>query len=241
MKNMSFGKMVGIFAGFLILIVIVAVVILKMNQKNAPSKQLTTKTYKHRDEQQDGAEAPTSAQAAPPIASPATTQGATPSTNQMLGLTPPQQPQVAATNTPVDVGQRLANIDASLSSLDARVSALEGNKRATDTAKAPGRKSNSQRTAHVAIKKPASEDKEKSLSEMPGYKSMAVVSNRAWVSAPDGTEDSVTKGEPIPRARVRSMNTENGVVITTTDQRIEPIVEQRTVPERHARPRTDLH
>lgn len=252
MKNMSFGKMLGLFAGFLVLMIVVAVVIVKMNQKsaNTPGKQVVTKTYKQRD-QQAGAAAPAASE---PVAlqpgaagtgeqqaafQPVPQNGAavtgqavagqgvamaqgvgTAATaaagNQMMGLPTPQQG--AVTNVPVDLGQRLTNIDNSLSSLDARVTALEGKRAGTSST---ARKASTHRTTQAAAKKPA-EDKEKSLSDMPGYKSMAVVSNRAWVAAPDGNEDSVTKGELVPRARVRSMNVETGVVVTTTDQRIDP-------------------
>lgn len=253
-KNMSFGKMLGLFAGFLVLMIVVAVVIVKMNQKgaNTPGKQVVTKTYKQRD-QQAGATAPTASE---PVAAqsgaagtgeqqatfqPVPQNGAAvtgqavagqgvamaqgvgsaataAAGNQMMGLPAPQQG--AVTNVPVDLGQRLTNIDNSLTNLDARVTALEGKRAGTSTT---ARKPSTHRTTQAAAKKPAPvEDKEKSLSDMPGYKSMAVVSNRAWVAAPDGNEDSVTKGELLPRARVRSMNVETGVVVTTTDQRIDP-------------------
>ena len=248
-KNMSFGKMLGLFAGFLVLMIVVAVVIVKMNQKgaNTPGKQVVTKTYKQRD-QQAGATAPTASEpvaAQPGMGEQQATFQPTPQTgaavtsqavagqgvamaqgvgsaataaagNQMMGLPAPQQG--AVTNVPVDLGQRLTNIDNSLSNLDARVTALEGKRAGTSTT---ARKPTTHRTTQAAAKKPA-EDKEKSLSDMPGYKSMAVVSNRAWVAAPDGNEDSVTKGELLPRARVRSMNVETGIVVTTTDQRIDP-------------------
>ncbi|WP_298601388.1 hypothetical protein [uncultured Zoogloea sp.] len=240
--------MMGLFAGFLVLMIVVAVVIVKMNQKsaNTPGKQVVTKTYKQRD-QQAGAAAPAASE---PVAlqpgaagtgeqqaafQPVPQNGAAvagqgvavaqgvgsaataAAGNQMMGLPAPQQ-AAAVTNVPVDLGQRLTNIDNSLSSLDARVTALEGKRAGTSST---ARKTSTPRTTQAAAKKPA-EDKEKSLSDMPGYKSMAVVSNRAWVAAPDGNEDSVTKGELLPRARVRSMNVETGVVVTTTDQRIDP-------------------
>jgi len=233
LKNMSFGKMLGLFAGFLVLMIVVAVVIVKMNQKDAnmPGKQVITKTYKQRDEQagaaastgsepaiQQSAQAGTGDQQAKLQPAPQTTAAG----NQMMGLPVPQQagmpPAATTTNAPVDLGQRLANIDHSLSSLDARVTALEGKGAGTNST---ARKSGTHRTTH-AKKKKLAEDKEKPLTDMPGYKSMAVVNNRAWVTAPDGNEDSVTKGELLPRARVRSMNIETGVVVTTTDQRIDP-------------------
>ena len=243
-KNMSFGKMLGLFAGFLVLMIVVGVVIVKMNQKgaSAPGKQVTTKTYKQRDAQAAAtASAPTDAATLQPGTAPtgeqqaalqpgaaAMGQGAAQGVgvaavgtagNQMMGLPTPQQAAVV-TNVPVDLGQRLTNIDGSLSNLDARVSALEGKRAGTSNT---ARKPSTHRTTQAAAKKPAPvEDKEKSLSELPGYKSMAVVSNRAWVAAPDGNEDSVTKGELVPRVRVRSMNVDTGVVVTTSDQRIDP-------------------
>ena len=60
------------------------------------------------------------------------------------------------------------------------------------------------------------------LTTLDGYKTMAIVSDRAWVRMPDGTEDSATTGDALPRPRVRSVTQDTGVVITSTDERIDP-------------------
>jgi hypothetical protein len=99
--------------------------------------------------------------------------------------------------------------------LDARVAALEG-KRAGGTGV---HKPTPRRVITESKTKPT---EPKVITELKGYKSMAVVSNRAWIATPDGNEASVIAGDAIPNARVRSINADSGVVITTTDQRIEP-------------------
>lgn len=250
MKDMSFGKMLGLFGGFLLLMVVVAVVIVKMNAKggNSGGKPVTTKTF----QKQPVAEAPAvdpATQAAPagqgneqavfqPMgnnqatlqaagqgAAQGVAQGAASAINPLAAH---QVPQVV----PNDLGQHLSSIDTTLEQLDARLAALESKRSPgmgrIGTGNGATQKSGQQATAGKSKSTKAVEETA-GTTELPGYKSMAVVANRAWVAAPDGNEDSMVKGEPIPapRPRVRSMNVDSGVVITTTDQRIEPNVEQR--------------
>jgi hypothetical protein len=208
MKNMSFGKMVGIFAGFLVLMVIVAVVIIKMNQKSGNSApQVVTKTHAKREQP---VEAKNTAQPTVPTVAEQAMQPAT-------AVTVITAPAVAV---PADLVQRLSNTDITLSNLEARIAALES-LRSTPTAagvqKAPRR-----RAAMVVSAAPTSEIQEKLPTTLTGYKSLAVVNNRAWVAAPDGFEGSAIKGDALPNVRIRSMSVESGVVVTTNDNRIEP-------------------
>lgn len=275
MKNMSFGKMLGLFAGFLVVMAIAAVVIVKMNSKGGNNaKPVMTKTY----QKPPAAEVPAADPAAQPAAQaqdPAAVaqagqgQGGTndQAVFQPMGNTGSNQAQtVQNTSTtgssqvqaPLVAGQGLAqgvaqgaagNLAAARqvapqpvavpSDIDARVAALESKLEskcapASSAHGSGGHKSGSQQHATSTAskakpKKPVEETASADTTQLPGYKSMAVVSNRAWIAAPDGNEDSLVKGEqiPAPRPRIRSMNVDSGIVITTSDQRIEPNVEQR--------------
>ena len=45
MKNMSFGKMMALFGGFVLLLILCAVVIIKMSAKAPDAPEVTTKKY----------------------------------------------------------------------------------------------------------------------------------------------------------------------------------------------------
>jgi TolA-binding protein len=221
-KNMSFGKMVAVFAGFFVLMIVGAFVYIKANQqpKNISSRQVATKVQKHRDE-------PLAAAAA--ASQPAVVLGAEQGASQAaLPAQPVLQQQLGLlTGTVNEINQRVISVQAVQTSLDQRVRDAEQlfsqlDARVSDMEAKAEAKAKALRAAQSAAKKKPAEDKEKSLPEMPEHKAMAVVNNRAWIVVPDGKEESVTKGEVIPRARVRSMNPETGVVITSSDQRIDP-------------------
>lgn len=228
-KNMSFGKLLGIFAGFLVVILLGAVVAIKLSaSKSTPAA--VTKTY-----------APAAPQAAPSQAA---------STQQTPGQTDAPVPQAAlrmldtassggapvatepAFGTQVtydkpaqpDMSQQLAAIDRQLTSIQTRLAALESKpasgsavSRKTATQAAPARRPQVSR-APAPLKSGAA--------ETPSYRAkasevsaMAVVGNRAWVQGPNGLEESVTKGDlmPVHRPRVRSVDAATGVVILSSD------------------------
>jgi hypothetical protein len=241
MKNLTFGKMMGLFAGFIVLMIVVGLVVAKMSQKGV-SQQVQSKVYHHNKPQQvaDAASKAQAASQAPasapqqaafqpiaidtPAAGPAglsTTQAPQPAPIAPIQQMPVQTaPQMAS----VDVSQHLANIDTSVSGLDSRVSALESGRGVT-SATGAGRKVATHHKAKNATRAPAALQTTASVKpaeDLSGYKTMAVVSHRAWIKAPDGTEDSVVQGDALPRAKVKSVNVDTGVVITTTDQRITP-------------------
>lgn len=196
-KSMSFPKMLGIFGGFVVLLIVIAVVLIKMNQKSPSVTQrpAASKIAKAR-EAQAAASAPVEQQVVfqPTPAAP-----------------PPPQPQPPVAMVPTaEVDRRFDGVETAVTSLDTRVTELEN-----------ARKASAARASASQIKKRVS-DKDRNLAELPGYKSLAVVGNRAWVATPDGVEDSVTKGDVVPKMRVRTMNVETGVVVTSTDHRIDP-------------------
>lgn len=235
MKNMSFGKLLGIFAGFLLVILIGAVAIMKMSQKKG-ANSVVTKTYAPAETQvANQPAAPTApvapeqqvaqipAQAGPAQAALPSQQNATPAASsnpreqhpaglgaQALYVEPAQQQ---------DVALRLASIDSKLESIQSRLAAVEGKCGSSMTAKDQRSPATPQRTA----KRVPREQHSNKVAAAPRQtssevKALAVVGNRAWVRGTDGAEDSVTTGDTLPavRPRVHSVDASNGVVIMSS-------------------------
>lgn len=227
MKNMSFGKMMALFGGFVLLLIVCAVVIIKLTAKAPVAAQVTTKKYTP-PARTDHPVAEQSALQVPGESTPgARNSGSVPlpapagaNASQAVGVPAPQP----VNTTPVivaDVKPHLNSLDASVNQLEARVLALENRQRAIAAAPASARPARVHRVPAKA--KPVLVQERvaaKPLTPMPGYKSMAVIGNRAWLATPDGHEESVSAGDPVPRPRVRSLDKETGVVVTTSDERI---------------------
>lgn len=221
MKNMSFAKMMAIFGGFVLLLIVCAVMIIKMNNTAPAAPQVTIKKYKAPAQADNASGSAQQPQARPYGASaPAAT-----AEQPVIAPMAVNNPMVAPTGPmPAELAQvkpKLNSLDASVSELNIRVSALENRQLAAATAVATA-----PRAAHaIPVRRKAAPLTERTqivpTTPMPGYKSLAVIGNRAWVRGADGTEDSVAAGDVVPRARVRTMDNETGVVITTTDERIE--------------------
>jgi len=191
-KNLSFKAILGIFAGVLLVLVVGTIVAIKM-VKGQGNKPVVTKRFDKPAVQ---------AQAAPAEpAEPRPIQAPTP---------------VVQTNPTTDLAQAVTGLNISVSNLDRRVEALEENvaKSHQHASSASGGARRKPQT------KPAASTPEPT--PMAGYKTLAVVSGRAYVRAPDGSEFSVAKGETIPVIKAKSVVTDTGMVITTSDQRIEP-------------------
>ncbi len=234
MKNMSFGKMLGLFGGFLLLMIVCAFVIIKMSASGgAKQEAVTTKRYNAPAQagapRQQGAVTTTQAGYAPisgatgSVVSPAPAQLAVGQGAPAADVRTVVIPATPGAINDVNQNQNIANVSAAVINLDARVALLESNRagveRTVATQAAPVKRARRTRPAvKVVVVREAPP-----LTEMRGYKAMAVVGGRAWVSAPDGYEDSVVVGEAIPRARVRSMSKDTGMVITTNDQRIDAV------------------
>lgn len=211
MKNMSFGKMLALFGGFVLLLVICAVVIIKMTAKAPQAPQVTTKKYTAPPRAARDTTAPS------PEAAGVQASAAAAPANQLLAM--PPGPGAAKPVVLADVKPHLSSLDASVGELNVRVAALENRQLAAAAPRAAAPRPAAPRVRSAAVQqKPAAAP----TTPLPGYKALAVVGNRAWVSMPDGAEDSVSAGEPVPRARVRSLDKDTGMVITTSDQHIDP-------------------
>ena len=227
MKNMSFGKMMAIFGGFVVLLIIITVVIIKMTAGRPPAAQVTMKKYQPTPQVETPAHQPEQVAEVAPLAAGQPLQAARQQPAADMGIdqtTGTAQPDTkTAPVVLADVKPHLSSLDASINELQTRVTALENRPRSETSAttnapptRRPNQKPRPASTKVVVVR----EVPVTPITPLLGYKSMAVIGNRAWVATPDGQEDSASPGEPLPNLRVRSLNKETGVVITTSDQRI---------------------
>ncbi|MDB6010857.1 MAG: Type secretion protein DotF [Gammaproteobacteria bacterium] len=224
MKNLSLKKLLGLFGGFLAVVLLIAVIIVRAGREGGAQPR-ATKVYHH-----ELTAAPTPDPLPPTVAATGYRSGPTSLTaapadarsvltdeltRAATGNTPP--PALVASCAPaVDLMPRLGALDGRLEGLAARVGVLEASAAVTAALQR-------EREA-VAVRSPtaARPVRAKALTTLPGYKAMAVVGERAWVRMPDGTEDSATTGEALARPRVRSVSHDTGIIITSTDERIDP-------------------
>lgn len=202
MKNMSLGKLMAIFGGSLVVIIILAVVIIKATSGPKPGSTVVTQRYQTQFQPQQPdilAEQLRREQEASAAAREMAAQQA-----QAMQQALQQQNQA--------VMQRLDGIATGLNALDQRVTAIENSRRPTGVQVIkPERKP---RTSPV-------KQLEKGATPLPansGYKVQATVGKRAWIAAGEH-EDSVSVGETLPPVKkplvVRAVDNESGIVITS--------------------------
>lgn len=202
MKNMSFGKLMAIFGGSLVVVIILAVVIIKATSGPKPGSTVVTQRHQTQFQPQQPdilAEQLRREQEASAAAREMSAQQA-----QAMQQALQQQNQA--------VMQRLDGIAIGLNALDQRVAAIENGRRPTGVEVIkPERKP---RTSPV-------KQLEKGATPLPansGYKVQATVGKRAWIAAGEH-EDSVSVGETLPPVKkplvVRAVDNESGIVITS--------------------------
>ena len=202
MKNMSFGKLMAIFGGSLVVVIILAVVIIKATSGPKPGSKVVTKRNQTEFQPQQPvilADQLRREQEASAAAREMSAQQA-----QAMQQALQQQNQA--------VMQRLDGIAIGLNALDQRVAAIENSRRPTGVQVIkPERKP---RTSPV-------KQLEKGATPLPansGYKVQATVGKRAWIAAGEH-EDSVSVGETLPPVKkplvVRAVDNESGIVITS--------------------------
>lgn len=202
MKNMSFGKLMAVFGGSLVVVIILAVVIIKATSGPKPGSTVVTQRHQTQFQPQQPdilAEQLRREQEASAAAREMSAQQA-----QAVQQALQQQNQA--------VMQRLDGIAIGMNALDQRVAAIENGRRPTGVEVIkPERKP---RTSPV-------KQLEKGATPLPansGYKVQATVGKRAWIAAGEH-EDSVSVGETLPPVKkplvVRAVDNESGIVITS--------------------------
>jgi hypothetical protein len=203
MKNMSFGKLMAIFGGSLVVVIIIAVIIVNATSGPKPGSKVVTQRHQTQFQPQQPdilAEQLRREQEASAAAREMFTQQ-----TQAMQQALQQQNQA--------VMQRLDGITIGLNALDQRVTAIE----------------NSRRPTGVQIIKPERKPRtspvkqlEKGATPLPansGYEVQAIVGKRAWIVA-DEHEDSVSVGDTLPPVKkplvVRAVDNESGIIIMST-------------------------
>ncbi len=202
MKNMSFGKLMAIFGGSLVVVIILAVVIIKAT--SGPKPGSTVVTQRHQTEFQP--------QQPVILADQLRREQEASAAAREMSAQQAQAMQQALQQQNQAVMQRLDGIAIGLNALDQRVAAIENSRRPTGVQVIkPERKP---RTSPV-------KQLEKGATPLPansGYKVLATVGKRAWIAAGEH-EDSVSGGETLPPVKkplvVRAVDNESGIVITS--------------------------
>lgn len=202
MKDMPFGKLMAIFGGSFVVIIILTVAIIKATSGQKPNSTVVTQRYQtqYQPQQPDilaeqlRHEQESSAAAREMFA------------QQVQAMQQAMQQQNQA------VMQRLDGFAVGLNALDKRVAAIE----------------NSRRHTSVQVIKPEREPRTSQVKQLEngaaplqansGYKVQATVGKRAWIAAGEH-EDSVSVGEILPPVKVplvvRAVDDESGIVITS--------------------------
>ncbi len=202
MKDMSFGKLMAIFGGSLVVVIILAVVVIKANSGPKPGTKVVTQRYQTQDQPQGPDILAEQLRREQEAAETAREMSA----KQARAIEQAIQQQNQA------VMQRLDGISTGMLALEQRVSAIENIRRPTS----------------VQIIKPENAPRaqpvkklERGAAQLPansGYKVQATVGKRAWIAAGEH-EDSVTVGETLPPVQkpwvVRAVDNESGIVVTS--------------------------
>jgi hypothetical protein len=222
MKNMSMGKLLAIFGGFFLVIIIGAIVAVKIanNKKNSPDTVVKHKT------------------AAVEVATPTPLPASTPEVMHPTSASAPAefiasgsaiQPLPtfqAQTNTTTQQGQnngsggvtaeiasqRAATLESSISNHEERIAALEARTKSSTTKSVRSyKRPSSSKASEIAI----------NLTPRTDYKVNAVVGKRAFLTLPDGSNDSALVGEALPSpVRIKTVDRNDAAVITTSHERI---------------------
>jgi len=204
MKNWSFGKLIGVFAGSFVALIVVAVVVIKATsspagkarrvaQAQAQSMQaprmdvLSIELAKSREQAQAALQAQENSE-------------------KQLKIVR----QESQRNTQLLLEQ-IKSLDDNLSGLKQRMDYYEQSRQRVEIVKPPRKQpapAESQRYARSAHPIPQST----------GYKVQAVVGHRAWVKNGD-SEDSVKAGDPLPpvqrELKVLAVDRDSGIVVTS--------------------------
>lgn len=202
MKNWSFGKLIGVFAGSFVALIVVAVVVIKASSSPAAKAKRTAQAQAQSVQPRmdvlsiELAKSREQAQAA--------LQAQENSEKQLKIVREESQ-----RNTQLLLSQIKA-LDNNLSGLTQRMHDFEQSRQRVEIVKPPRRE-----PAPVASQRYA-----KSAHPIPqssGYKVQAVVGHRAWVKNGD-SEDSIKAGDTLPpvqrELKVLSVDRDSGIVVT---------------------------
>ncbi|ARR15295.1 MULTISPECIES: hypothetical protein [Xanthomonas] len=190
-QSMSFGKLLGIFGGSMVLLMIVAVIIIKVSSGSPNNEVVTRKPVQAQQqvkEQQPEADIISEMDRRQSLAN-----------QENAASAAAQQRQQA-------LAMQVEALSVDLESLRSRITALESG-RSSDLVVKPQRRSSQAKARSY----PAGSSV---LPTYSGYKVQATVSGRAWIES-EGGEDSVRVGDTLPPdKRVEAISPDTGVIIS---------------------------
>lgn len=203
MKNWSFGKLIGVFAGSFLAIIIIAVIIMKAT--SSPVKRVPTPSTQFQQPQQKTQIDVLALQL----------ESSQNDAKKALDAQVQSQQQVMIVRDEMRRNNQLminqfAQMNAQLSEMKQRMDAMDANRNTVQIIKPP-------RKAPAPSANQTMVQNSKAVPESSGYKVQATVGNRAWIKSGD-REDSVKPGDKLPPVqrdlRIKAIDNESGIVIT---------------------------
>nr|WP_228857640.1 hypothetical protein [Pseudomonas syringae]QOQ33364.1 hypothetical protein [Pseudomonas syringae pv. actinidiae] len=203
MKNWSFGKLIGVFAGCFLLIIIIAVVIMKAS--SSPVKRVPTPSTQFQQPEQKTQVDVLALQL----------EASQKDAKKALDAQVQSQQQVMIVRDEMRRNNQLminqfAQMNAQLNDMKQRVDSMDARRNTVEIIKPPRKVATPSANEIMA-------HNSKAVPESSGYKVQATVGNRAWIKSGD-REDSVKPGEKLPPVqrdlRIKAIDNESGIVIT---------------------------
>jgi len=203
MKNWSFGKLIGVFAGSFLAIIIIAVVIMKAS--SSPVKRVPTPSTQFQQPEQKTQVDVLALQL----------ETSQKDAKKALDAQVQSQQQVMIVRDEMRRNNQLminqfAQMNAQLGEMKQRIDAMDASRNTVQIIKPP-------RKAPAPSANEAMVQNSKAVPESSGYKVQATVGNRAWIKSGD-REDSVKPGDKLPPVqrdlRIKAIDNESGIVIT---------------------------
>lgn len=203
MKNWTFGKLLGVFGGSFVVVIIIAIIVIKSTSGPTHGRTVTTRTPAQQQPQpqvdvlslelqksQDAAKAALAAQKS--------------SEQQLVVVRQEMQRNNAI------LAAQFQQVNTTMLDLKNRMDFMEASRGRVEIIKPP------RKTSSVAAND-SSPKIAKRLPESSGYKVQATVGNRAWIKS-GASEDSVAPGDKLPpvqkELRVKAVDNNSGIVIT---------------------------
>lgn len=203
MKNWSFGKLIGVFAGCFLAIIIIAVVIMKAS--SSPVKRVPTPSTQFQQPEQKTQVDVLALQL----------ETSQKDAKKALDAQVQSQQQVMIVRDEMRRNNQLminqfAQMNAQLGEMKQRIDAMDASRNTVQIIKPP-RKVPAPSATETMVQN------SKAVPESSGYKVQATVGNRAWIKSGD-REDSVKPGDKLPPVqrdlRIKAIDNESGIVIT---------------------------
>lgn len=205
MKNWSFGKLMGVFAGSFVAIIVLAVVVMKMSASPVGKKVAVPNASFQQQQQQKSQVDVMSLQLDASKKQAQAALEAQKNSQTQLNIVRQEMQR----NNQIMMSQ-FSQMNSKMDDMKQRMDFMEASRGRVEIIKPP--RKDPQPSATTAMAKTG-----KHVPESSGYKVQATVGNRAWIKSGD-REDSVAPGDKLPpvqkELRVKAIDNDSGIVIT---------------------------